>query len=288
MLKLKNISLFFGMLILISCHQNNEIEITKGLKMNKIKDGSGKSFSDPLNYYYYSAKVYDKNDREIKGNEFQPSFFHVTQVEMPRYSYDFVKALNLLRVGDSVYFSFLPDSFFLHYYGITLPSSIKRDEPIHLHLKMLNIMNQEEYDLKMEQSKEELKNKAFQEFDKYLRDNTINENPIGKGTVIVKSKTTTGKAAQYGDRVVVQFKQWIMNGKQIEDTYSSGGPVEYEIGGEGELIGMSEALMKMNEGEKAKIYIPYFLAFGEYSQASKIPPYANIIMELELIQILPQ
>lgn len=280
--------LLLGGLMCFSCNQSNEIEITKGLKMKKIIEGNGKSFSDPLNYYYYLAKVYDKNDREIKSTEFQPSFFHVTQVEKPRYSFDFVKALNLLRVGDSVYFSFLPDSFFLHYYGLTLPSPLKKDEPVHLHLKMLNILNQEEYDLKMEQSREELKNKAFQEFDKYLRDNSINENPIGKGTVMVKLKTTTNKTASYGDRVVVQFRQWVMNGKQIEDTYASGGPVEYEIGGEGELIGMSEALMKMNEGEKAKIFIPYFLAFGEYGKASEIPPYANIIMEIEFIQILPQ
>jgi FKBP-type peptidyl-prolyl cis-trans isomerase len=43
--------------------------------------------------------------------------------------------------------------------------------------------------------------------------------------------------------------------------------------------------MKMKKGELAKVYLPYFLAFGETGAPPKVPPYANLIMEIELLDI---
>ena len=39
----------------------------------------------------------------------------------------------------------------------------------------------------------------------------------------------------------------------------------------------------MSKGEKGILYIPYDLAYGQMGAGGVIPPYANLIFEVELI-----
>jgi len=49
--------------------------------------------------------------------------------------------------------------------------------------------------------------------------------------------------------------------------------------------GLEEGIRNMVEGQKAIIFIPYTLAYGETGYKERIPPRANIIYELELLRV---
>lgn len=277
---------YLALVLLTACGNDGYEPVKPGLEMKKIETGTGRGMENGSDYFYIRAHVLNEKDKPHDAGNFDPDFFYVTQINKPAYSYDFVQCFPGLRVGDSVAFRTKPDSLFLFYYGIQAPS-ILAEEFIHLHVKVYNILSEDEYYQKLEQSSRESKSRAFQEFESYLRNNGITEDPIGTGTVKVTRKEGSGEYPLYGNRVEIQMVQKLLSGEEIENSYKNGGPYEYEIGGDGAMIGLDQALLKMRPGEKAKVYLPYFLAFGEMGQAPLIPPYSNIMIDLELVRVLP-
>lgn len=65
-------------------------------------------------------------------------------------------------------------------------------------------------------------------------------------------------------------------------------PFPYQIGDRGKLIpGFVEALEQMSIGDKAIVWIPSKLAYGERGAGNVIPPNSNIIFEIELLDAPP-
>jgi len=59
----------------------------------------------------------------------------------------------------------------------------------------------------------------------------------------------------------------------------------FDIGTKGAMIkGFEEGLSKLNYGDKAVLFIPSNLAFGENGAGSMIPPNANLIFEVQLLE----
>ncbi|MEM9680201.1 MAG: peptidylprolyl isomerase [Bacteroidota bacterium] len=50
--------------------------------------------------------------------------------------------------------------------------------------------------------------------------------------------------------------------------------------------GFKEAMLKMNVGDKARVYIPYALGYGERGRAPLIPPKTNLVFDVEIAEIL--
>ena len=62
-------------------------------------------------------------------------------------------------------------------------------------------------------------------------------------------------------------------------------PLPYEYGSKGGMIpGFEEGLSKLNIGDKALLFIPSNLGYGENGAGNVIPPNANLIFEVELIK----
>jgi peptidylprolyl isomerase len=62
-------------------------------------------------------------------------------------------------------------------------------------------------------------------------------------------------------------------------------PIPFQVGSKGAMIpGFEEGLSKMNIGDKAVLFIPSNLGYGENGAGNVIPPNANIIFEVEMIE----
>ncbi len=48
--------------------------------------------------------------------------------------------------------------------------------------------------------------------------------------------------------------------------------------------GFREAMLKMNVGDKVRVFVPYYLGYGE-TGSGPIPPYTNLIFDIELVGI---
>jgi cyclophilin family peptidyl-prolyl cis-trans isomerase len=66
-------------------------------------------------------------------------------------------------------------------------------------------------------------------------------------------------------------------------------PFPFEAGKkEGMIPGFIEGLDNMSYGDKAIVFIPSKLAYGERGAGGVIPPNSNIIFELEMIEVIPE
>ncbi|MFM9824769.1 peptidylprolyl isomerase [Flavobacterium sp.] len=66
-------------------------------------------------------------------------------------------------------------------------------------------------------------------------------------------------------------------------------PIPFEAGKkEGLIPGFIEGLEQMTYGDKAIVFIPSKLAYGERGAGGVIPPNTNIIFELEMIEVIPE
>ena len=64
-------------------------------------------------------------------------------------------------------------------------------------------------------------------------------------------------------------------------------PLPFEVGSKGGMIpGFEEGLSKLNIGDKAVLFIPSNLGYGENGAGNVIPPNANIIFEVEVLEKL--
>lgn len=125
------------------------------------------------------------------------------------------------------------------------------------------------------------------------------------GLEYVITKTSTGKKPTAGTPLYIHYAGFLENGTlfdaSIESVSKTFGkldparaaakqylPIPFEMGRKDGLIpGFIEGIEKLKFGEKATIFIPSVLGYGAQG-VGPIPPNANIIFEIELLEKMPQ
>ena len=51
------------------------------------------------------------------------------------------------------------------------------------------------------------------------------------------------------------------------------------------VAGFREAMLKMKVGDRARVFIPYYLGYGEQGNPPVIPPNTNLVFDIELVDI---
>lgn len=94
----------------------------------------------------------------------------------------------------------------------------------------------------------------------------------------------TGKSPSAADTVRVHYTGTLLDGTVFDSSVQRGEPAEFGVG---QVIpGWTEALQLMNAGSKLRLFIPAALAYGERGAGQAIPPYAALIFDVELLEIL--
>jgi FKBP-type peptidyl-prolyl cis-trans isomerase len=97
-----------------------------------------------------------------------------------------------------------------------------------------------------------------------------------------------GKHPRKGDPITVHYTGWLENGLVFDSSVERGEPAHFVVG---ELIeGWEEGLMLMSRGSRFKLAIPSELGFKDRGKPPSVPPNANLIFEVELIDFteMPQ
>jgi cyclophilin family peptidyl-prolyl cis-trans isomerase len=125
------------------------------------------------------------------------------------------------------------------------------------------------------------------------------------GLQYVITKKGKGKKPVNGSTVYIHYAGFLENGSlfdtSIEEVSQTFGkfdparaaakqytPIPFQAGRKDGLIpGFIEGLEKMSFGDKAVLFIPSHLAYGEAGAGDVIPPNTNIIFEIELMEKIP-
>lgn len=84
--------------------------------------------------------------------------------------------------------------------------------------------------------------------------------------------------------VRVHYHGSLTNGTVFDSSVERGQPAEFPV--TGVIKGWVEALQMMPVGSKWRLYIPQDLAYGDRGAGASIPPFAALIFDVELLDIL--
>jgi FKBP-type peptidyl-prolyl cis-trans isomerase FkpA len=108
----------------------------------------------------------------------------------------------------------------------------------------------------------------------------------GTGLLMETITEGTGKSPVPNDKVKVNYKGTLIDGKVFDESAKHGGPYEVTVAGQPPIIKCwNEALEFMKVGGKAKIYCPSELAYGDRPNG-EIPAGATLVFEMELVEIV--
>ncbi|MBS7408498.1 MAG: FKBP-type peptidyl-prolyl cis-trans isomerase [Alloprevotella sp.] len=119
----------------------------------------------------------------------------------------------------------------------------------------------------------------------------LKENAGKEGVVVLPSglqytvlREGQGRQPKASDSVKCHYEGTLTNGTVFDSSYRRGEPATFPLGGV--IAGWTEGLQLMKEGAKFRFFIPYNLAYGERGAGQSIPPYAALIFDVELLEVV--
>ena len=139
---------------------------------------------------------------------------------------------------------------------------------------------------KLNREKEAKGKIAKEEGEKYLAANAKKEGVVTResGLQYLVLKEGTGKSPKATDKVKCHYEGFLIDGTVFDSSVQRGEPAVFPL--DGVIAGWTEGLQLMKEGGKTRFFIPYLLAYGPSGAGNSIPPYAALIFDVELLEVL--
>ena len=122
--------------------------------------------------------------------------------------------------------------------------------------------------------------------EKYLAENAKKEGVVTLPSGLQYKVLTegSGKKPKATDKVKCHYEGMLIDGTLFDCSIQRGEPATFLLNGV--IAGWTEGLQLMAEGSKYRLFIPYNLGYGERGAGASIPPYAALVFDVELIEVL--
>ena len=122
--------------------------------------------------------------------------------------------------------------------------------------------------------------------EKYLAENAKKEGVVTTKSGLQYKVLQEGKGKQptAKDSVMCHYEGFLIDGTVFDSSVQRGEPATFGL--QQVIAGWTEGLQLMQEGAKYRFFIPYRLGYGEGGAGSTIPPFATLIFDVELIQVI--
>jgi FKBP-type peptidyl-prolyl cis-trans isomerase FkpA len=95
-----------------------------------------------------------------------------------------------------------------------------------------------------------------------------------------------GEEVKTGDSITVHYRGWLaLDGEVFDQSFNHSNDGFTFTVGQGVIQGWSEGVVGMKIGETRRLKIPYNLGYGERGAGLTIPPFADLIFDVELLRI---
>ena len=127
---------------------------------------------------------------------------------------------------------------------------------------------------------------AKEEGEKYLAENAKKEGVITtpSGLQYQVLRQGNGRKPTAKDSVKCHYEGFLIDGTVFDSSVQRGEPATFGL--QQVIAGWTEGLQLMQEGGKYRFFIPYRLAYGEGGAGQMIPPFATLIFDVELIEVV--
>jgi peptidylprolyl isomerase len=83
----------------------------------------------------------------------------------------------------------------------------------------------------------------------------------------------------------VHYTGWLTDGTKFDSSVDRGTPITFPYGARQVIPGWDTGFEGMHVGGKRRLYIPYQLAYGEPGRPPVIPAKADLIFDIELVDM---
>ncbi len=287
MKKIVLLSLAVGML-LASCQNNAK---------NKSYEGYDRT-SNGLYYKFYEQNGGDNPQEMEILDVFMSCTINDTSIIIPQnrmiiqmmesmFVGDIFEGIKMMHIGDSASFLVRADStFYTLFQSPVLPNEFNVDDMMKFEIRLNDFYPESEFAAKqIEYMKNNFPEETLMsenELNKYFKDNNIKPITTASGLNYVVTKEGNGEKPQIGTLIKVHYTGKLLDGTVFDSSVTRNEPIQFVLGIGQVIPGWDEALQLLSKGEKAVLYIPYYLAYGDRG-AGAIPPFATLIFEVELV-----
>lgn len=228
-----------------------------------------------------------------------PTTPNIFKLESPMFAGDIFEAMSMMHKGDSASFIVNIDSTFRTFFGRpSLPEEFNSTDVMRFEMRLDDCYPESEYvqrmALKVKEMNEERANnlkanypeetaKAAEALSDYLAKNKVVAEPFASGLIYVVTEPGNGEKPTAGQMVQMHYTGKLLDGTVFDSSVERGQPFSFPLGVGRVIPGWDEGVQLMSKGEKGVLYIPYYLAYGENGAGADIPPFANLVFEVELI-----
>lgn len=235
-------------------------------------------------YLVANASVYNEHDSLVSDPNIGTWFSLDVPLRKEKSGSDMMKGFHKLSDGDSAVFIMLADTFFSKLnMNMPMPKNVKSGEYVKMYVQVIGLLDSSEYDYFLAKKEVQDKVLAQQMFQAYLRTANIVEEADANGIIKTIEKKGTGSSPKFGQEVSIHYICLTMSGKELENTYLKNEPYTFTLGSEGAIQGLNLALIYMKKGEKSRLVIPYYLAYGVEGLPGQVEPYTHLLMDVELL-----
>lgn len=283
-------------LALVSCGSKSEDyqETEDGLCYRFYESHPHGAMPQLMDYLKFNMDYY-LNDSLIYSSMRQGSQTRI-QYKNSQYKGDLLNGFGMMHLGDSASFIVRADSTFHYYFeGEDSTIALKPEDRMRFEVKLLDIQTEEDFrkeldsllDLRRqaEEAWTEMRARSEQELIDYLKTNGIHDEALYNRVFVIPLRKGDGPKASKGMTAQITYEAYLLDGTYLGSSDSlKGSSYEVTIGQGKVLKGLDEGICHMSKGEKARIVVPYALAYGEQGYGS-IPPFTNLLFEVELLDL---
>jgi FKBP-type peptidyl-prolyl cis-trans isomerase FklB len=122
--------------------------------------------------------------------------------------------------------------------------------------------------------------------EQYLAENAKKEGVVTTATGLqyMVLKEGNGKQPKATDKVRCHYEGMLIDGTLFDSSIQRGEPAVFGLNQV--IAGWTEGLQLMKEGGKYRFFIPYQLGYGERGAGASIPPFAALVFDVELIEVV--
>ena len=295
-----SIIIFIGAILISSCTtgQNGAKNQTVKLKQNDaeytvLKKGNGKS-SAPGDYILFSILL-KGNDGNVLVDRREESKWAKEKVrDVDSTTQAIVEMIYNLSEGDSVKMLIPLDQ-------ANKPKGLENVDTLIYFIKAEEILDEEGMNKKMEEEKAKQAKKleaakVVEEAVATKVNGLLADYKAGKlkdklqktesGVEYFVVEKGNGPKVEKGNNVKVAYYGVLKeDGKMFDNSFSRGEDIEFNAGQGMMIKGWDDAMLDLNEGDKAILFIPYNLAYGEAGRAPVIPAKADLVFYIEVNKV---
>lgn len=203
------------------------------------------------------------------------------------------EGLALLSVGDSASFLVSTDSLYKNIFRAPKPAEIKDGSMTTFFIKVVKAISKDsvkilENKMREDRMAADMKNQVQFQMDTvtiadYCKKKNIKAKRTPDGVYYVITKAVEGITLQPGDTAKTFYSGRLLDGTSFDSNVGNE-PFSVVVGFDQVIRGWHSGLMAMKKGEKATLFIPSALGYGDRGAGGTIPPNAILVFDIEVVK----